>query len=141
MGSKGRAIIFEETETGCLVPTNMKLNQDGYFRKAWGSCRKNERVAEMFHRFIWRARKGEIPDEYEINHLCGNRACQNVDHMECIHGKEHAIKTNQERYADIKEAAKKHWLETRCTATELVNLFDRWSAYAWVREWKKDHVQ
>lgn len=133
---KSRAILFEKTDSGCLIPTNMKLNQDGYFRKAWGSYRAGDRVAEMFHRFIWRARKGVIPEGYEINHLCGNRACQNVEHMECIHGTEHAIKTNQERYASIKEAAYQHWLATGCTATELVQLFDRWTAYQWVREWK-----
>jgi hypothetical protein len=129
---KHSAIIFETTPTGCMVPTNKKLNADGYYRRRWA-----DNTMEMFHRFIWRARKGEIPEGYEINHLCSNRACQNVDHMECIPGKDHAIKTNQERYAPIKEAAKRYWLEHRCTATELSQMFKRTTAFEWVREWKR----
>jgi hypothetical protein len=69
----------------------MKLNVDGYFRKRWHP------EMEMFHRFMWRAHKGPIPEGHEINHLCGNRACQNVNHMECIDGLEHAVKTNRDR--------------------------------------------
>lgn len=107
----------------------MKLNQDGYFRKRWGH------TAEMFHRFIWRARKGEIPEGYEINHLCKNRACQNVEHMECIHGREHAIKTNQERYADEQDYAKDLWLRTGCRPSDLAKAFGH-RAYGWVRNWK-----
>ena len=29
---RGKEIIFETTESGCIVPTSHKLNQDGYFR-------------------------------------------------------------------------------------------------------------
>lgn len=130
---KHNAIIFETTPTGCMVPTNKKLNADGYYRRRWA-----DNTFEMFHRFIWKARKGTIPDGYEINHLCGNRACQNVDHLECIPGKEHTIKTNKERYADIKNAAKQFWIETGCTATLLVEKFKRTTAFKWVREWKRE---
>ena len=112
----------------------MRVNQDGYFRKRWPDA------AEMFHRFIWRARKGPIPDGYEINHLCGNRACQNGEHLECIDGTEHAIKTNSERYAHEKVEAKKVWEETRCTPTHLKTIYGA-RAYGWVREWKRERAQ
>lgn len=128
---KARAIVFETTDSGCMIPTNMKLNQDGYFRKLWSDG------PEMFHRFIWKARKGDIPEGYEINHLCGNRACQNVEHMECIHGSEHAIKTNKERYAVYRQWAFHEWITTNCSATDLVKTYG-WSAYKWVREWKQN---
>jgi hypothetical protein len=91
MDKRATAIRFAEFDGGCMVPMNFKLNADGYFRKLFKDGH------EMFHRFIWRARKGPIPEGFEINHLCGNRACQNVEHMECIHGSEHASKTNMER--------------------------------------------
>lgn len=60
----------------------------------------------MFHRIIWKMHKGSIPEGHEINHLCHNRACSNVDHMECIEGTEHAIKSNQERW--IRDDYQKH---------------------------------
>ncbi len=130
---KHTAIQFLAFENGCVIPINKKLNADGYYRRRWG-----DNSIEMFHRFIWRARKGPIPDGYEINHLCGNRACQNVDHMECIPGEEHAIKTNKERYSHIKREAKEYWLATGCTATALKEKFKRATAFNWVREWKRE---
>jgi hypothetical protein len=87
-----KPLVFVTLDNGCYVPLSHKLNADGYFRKRWG----NE--LEMFHRFIWKAHYGEIPEGYEINHLCGCRSCCNVKHLECIPGKEHAVKTNKERY-------------------------------------------
>ena len=134
---KARSIRFETTNSGCYVPANMKLNPDGYFRKAW--FLDHVKQVEMFHRFIWRAKNGEIPEGYEINHLCKNRACQNVDHMECIDGKEHTIKTNQERYADEQSYAKDLWIRTGCRPTDLVESFG-WRAYGWVRGWKQGGV-
>jgi hypothetical protein len=131
MGRPAIAIRFVELDEGCLVPLNIRMNQDGYFRKRWSG------EAEMFHRFIWRARKGPIPEGFEINHLCGNRACQNVEHFECICGTEHAVKTNQERYTHEKVEARKLWEETECSATALKKLYG-WRAYGWVREWKAD---
>lgn len=29
---RGKKLILEATETGCIIPTSHKLNQDGYFR-------------------------------------------------------------------------------------------------------------
>lgn len=127
-----KPLVFVTTEDGCYIPLSHKLNQDGYFRKRWGD------TLEMFHRFIWRARKGEIPEGYEINHLCGNRACQNIEHLECISGHEHAIKTNKERYSYIHTEAFKKWKETQCSPTELSKEYG-WSAYKWVRQWKENN--
>jgi hypothetical protein len=127
-----KPIVFVTTEEGCFIPLSHKLNHDGYFRKRWGN------TLEMFHRFIWRAKKGEIPEGYEINHLCGNRACQNIDHLECITGHEHAVKTNKERYSHLKkDEAFKSWKDTGCSAATLSRTYG-WSAYRWVREWKNN---
>lgn len=131
MGRPAIAIKFIEFDGGCQVPLNMRMNKDGYFRKRWHPD------IEMFHRFIWRARKGEIPEGYEINHLCQNRACQNVEHMECIDGTEHAVKTNVGRYTHIHEEARKVWESTKCKATDLAKIYG-WSAYGWVRQWKAE---
>lgn len=88
-----RTKVFQTTKDGCIVCTSHKHNKDGYLRIYHG----NKNV--MHHRFVWELRKGVIPTGHEINHLCGNRACQNVEHLECISGVEHTIKTNIERYS------------------------------------------
>lgn len=89
---------FHKMPTGCIVCVSHKKNQDGYFRYTVGSSRKpKERKAFMFHRWVWEQHRGEIPEGYEIDHLCRNRGCCNIEHLQRISGKEHAVKTNRER--------------------------------------------
>jgi hypothetical protein len=88
-----RIKVFQTTTNGCIVCTSHKHNRDGYLR----TYNVNKNV--LHHRFVWELRVGPIPEGHEINHLCGNRACQNVEHLECISGLEHTIKTNVERYS------------------------------------------
>lgn len=61
----------------CIVWVAAKT-RDGYgLFKLDGSMRLAHRVA-----FIWW--RGEIPEGTEIDHLCRNRACVNVDHLEAV---------------------------------------------------------
>lgn len=39
---------------------------------------------EPGHRYSYREFKGEIPDGYEIDHLCMTRICVNPDHLEAV---------------------------------------------------------
>ena len=96
MKFKNESLLFRTLPTGCYIIVNKKVNHDGYFRKRWGNSK--EGLIEMFHRFIWKINKGDIPDGYEINHLCNNRGCCNIDHLECIPKSEHLVKTNRYRY-------------------------------------------
>lgn len=87
-----KELIFSYTSIGCIVPTSHKLNKDGYFRKMIDG-----QTWRMYHRYVWEQANGPIPDEYEIDHLCKNRACCNIEHHQCIHKKEHRRKDNMER--------------------------------------------
>lgn len=98
MKFKNEGLIFRRLPTDCWVITNKKLNRDGYYRKVWGNSRKSNKEVEMFHRFIWRAHHGDIPAGYEINHKCNNRACCNIEHLECLSREEHLILTNKYRW-------------------------------------------
>lgn len=69
---RGKKLILEATETGCIIPTSHKLNQDGYFRK------RTNGVLEMYHRTVWTKANGQIPEGFEVDHKCRNRACCNV---------------------------------------------------------------
>ena len=83
-------------EGGCIVCTSHKLNLDGYLRK-----HNNGRGLTMWHRKVWEDENGTIPDGYEIDHLCKNRACFNIEHLQMITTHDHRVKDNIERYADI----------------------------------------
>lgn len=52
----------------------------------------------MLHRLEWEKVNSPIPEGYEINHLCKNRECCNVNHMEVISRSEHKSKDNSQRY-------------------------------------------
>ena len=109
MPVQSKPMVFIELDTGCFVCVTHLHNKDGYLRKAWGSRHKGQRVAEMFHRFIYRAHNGEIPEGYEVDHICENRACCNPNHLQAIPGDEHARKTNRTRYAARLAEAKDFW--------------------------------
>ena len=77
--------------TKCIEIPELKTNHDGYVRL------NTRNGGRMLHRLVWESVNGPVPDGYEIHHKCGNRACQNLTHLECIHGSEHATLTNKER--------------------------------------------
>lgn len=135
-------MFFVTLENGCMVCLSHLTNQDGYLRKSWGSSRKAGRVLEMFHRFIFRAHKGEIPEDYEVDHLCKNRACANPDHLQAIPGDVHAVETNRNRYHGRKTQAYEYWKENRPTGVSLAEAFgvSFSSACEWIRQWKKESL-
>lgn len=123
------------TETDCIIPSNRKLNQDGYYR-AWNGSRH-----VMWHRHIYELHNGPLPQGYEIHHKCYNRACINLDHLEALPGREHTAQGNRERYLDRYSAAKAYWLRARCTGTALGEKFGvSWSCGClWVKKWSITH--
>jgi hypothetical protein len=64
------------SESGCLEWS--KKIQNGYGRVRFLST---EYAA---HRVAWWLANGEIPDQMVIDHLCRNRRCANVDHLEVV---------------------------------------------------------
>lgn len=41
------------------------------------------------HRMMWETFIGEIPDGYEVHHVCGNRRCVNPYHLETLSKHDH----------------------------------------------------
>lgn len=95
-----KELRLERTEEGCLVPISHRLNHDGYFRK------RIKGSLVMYHRHVWSEVKGEIPEGFEIDHKCKNRACCEVSHLQCLSNKEHTIKDNTGRYSDKRREAR-----------------------------------
>lgn len=124
MARPSMALRFEELDTGCFVCVSHKTNPDGYFRKLWGNSR-GEHTHEMFHRFIYRAHNNldVIPEGFEIDHICRNRACCNPKHLQLLDRTTHLIQTNRYRYSPRLAAALSYWRLTNCTGTRLGEMF------------------
>lgn len=136
-----RPMVFIRTDNGCLICISHKLNHDGYLRKLWKKA--GVPVSEMFHRFIYRAHKGEIPEGCEVDHICNVRPCCNPDHLQVLSRSEHLDKTNRNRYADRKSQAKAYWEEHKPKGVTLGELFgvSFSSACRWIREWSSPTPQ
>ena len=124
-----RPLRFIRTPGGCFVCCSHKHNPDGYFRKGWADGH------EMFHRFIYRARVGPIPEGWEVDHKCGNRACCNPDHLEATPRSDHLRLTNRFRYREREDRALAYWGTNGGTATALAAKFGVTvsSAARWIR--------
>ena len=88
-------IILKYTDDGCLVCTSHKMNPDGYFRKRING----EKM--MYHRHIWEKYNGPIPEGYEVDHLCKNRGCCKIGHLQILLTSEHRSKDGMERYGNF----------------------------------------
>lgn len=86
----------------CLDPGFGYENGDGYVR-VWDIPKPQGGKLVMRHRWFWELFHGPIPAGYEVNHLCKNRRCCNVNHLECIPAKDHRSKDNGERYRSVIE--------------------------------------
>ena len=136
---RGKPIEFKVEPDGCIVPTSHKLNKDGYFRtRDYRVTKAGRKPLIMYHRLVWEEHKGEIPDGFEVDHKCRNRACCNIDHLQMLSGREHAVKTNSERYSDRKEAARVYWEINKCSGAFLAKEFgvSFSSACRWIKGWK-----
>lgn len=130
-----KPLVAVTLQSGCFIPLSHALNQDGYFRK------RSANDIEMFHRTMWRHHGGVIPEGYEIDHICGNRACFNVKHLRTLIRKDHLIHTNKTRYSSRKKRAYEAWVSSdqTLTGTELGKMFGVTysTGCRWVREWIK----
>lgn len=69
----------------CVVWTGA-LNSRGY------GVYRHEGRAALVHRVAWVDAHGEIPDGLTVDHLCLNRRCVNVDHLELVTYSENSIR-------------------------------------------------
>ncbi len=72
----------------CLVWTGAK-SVDGYGRIRYRG------EARSVHRVAWERRYGSEPEGLELDHLCRNRACINVAHLEPVTHAENMRRTRQ----------------------------------------------
>jgi hypothetical protein len=74
-----------EVETGCWIWLG-HINSGGYGTTSRQSNGVRRRLKA--HRAFYEEARGPIPDGMQLDHLCGNRACVNPDHLEPVSGVE-----------------------------------------------------
>lgn len=67
---------LEPDENGCL-------NFTGSLRSGYGKISTPEGPRQA-HRVLWEAERGPIPPGLDLDHLCRNRRCCNLDHLEPV---------------------------------------------------------
>jgi DNA-binding MarR family transcriptional regulator len=76
-----------------LEPTDFTVEPNGCWNWAGrpgvgGYCVVNRNGADgakqMAHRYVFEQLGGDIPDGLELDHLCRNRRCVNIDHLEPV---------------------------------------------------------
>lgn len=72
----------ELRDDGCIEWVGGKT-RGGYGNFTAVTKRGGEKKA-MAHRWVWERYVGPIPEGYDIDHLCRNRACVNPDHLEPV---------------------------------------------------------
>lgn len=77
--ARGPAYVEEDRghDTPCWI---WRLTTNG---KGYGVAWNGERTAGA-HRVFFERAKGDIPSGCELDHLCGQRACVNPDHLEAV---------------------------------------------------------
>lgn len=70
------AKVGEPDSSGCRNWTGYKSNGYGQFYVG-GKYR-------AAHKYIYESVHGPVPDGLELDHLCANRSCVNLDHLEAV---------------------------------------------------------
>lgn len=71
------------------------LTANGYARTPTSEGRR------LAHRAAWEKAHGPIPAGKQIHHVCGNRACINVDHLEVLEPAEHNGRHRKCEHGDV----------------------------------------
>lgn len=101
----------------CIDPGFGYENGDGYVR-VWDIPKSQGGKLVMRHRWFWETFVSPIPDGHEVDHLCKNRRCCNINHLQVLTKSAHRSKDNELRYAERFKKFKEYYLSNELTDSQ-----------------------
>jgi hypothetical protein len=141
--SPQRPIVFRRVPNPlnaqpCVEIVSHARNRDGYvsIRPRRGPIGRNTGA----HRLAYASKFGPIPKGYEVDHICGNRACCNRRHLRLLTVREHKQVTNATRNDARLEEAHCYWLIHQCSGAELARQFgvSPVTGWRWIKQFRAD---
>ena len=77
-------LLVVDAKTNCHVWTGHTVGK-GYGHVNFG------RRMWLVHRLVWNHLKGRIPKGLQLDHLCGNKRCANVEHLRACTARENTL--------------------------------------------------
>lgn len=74
------------TDSGCEQWTGQISGGYGVVLAGWRQTprRKRRQVYRLVHRVYWEQQRGPVPRSLCLDHVCRNRACRNLSHLEIV---------------------------------------------------------
>lgn len=74
---------FVPDSNGCYIST-YSVASHGYAQVGWRDFVTKKNDATTAHRAAWTHVHGQIPERMDIDHICRNHRCVNVDHLRLL---------------------------------------------------------
>jgi hypothetical protein len=68
--------------------------------RGYGTVGVGNKKTALVHRVVYQATVGDIPADLTIDHLCRNKTCVNVEHMDVVTRAENSRRAHESRYQD-----------------------------------------
>ena len=128
---------------GCIADVAHKVDENQYL--PWNRQVNGIAKNDYAHRVVFRAHHGadSLNDGLEVDHICGNTYCLNIDHL---HPVEKSFNVSQARiYAENRKViqAEFYWHErSRCDAAELAEVMkiSKSRATSLIKEWRSKEI-
>lgn len=87
--SKSKPVGYVVTESGCWEWVG-RIGSDGYGR--WTRHVGGRTIGTTAHRALWERTLGPLSDDLDLDHLCRNRGCVRLDHLEPVSRRENVLR-------------------------------------------------
>lgn len=99
-----RVLSRVRREGTCIVSTYSR-GSHGYAQVGWTEPGAKRSTMALCHRVVWIAAHGPIPEGMHVDHICRNRPCINIDHLQLLTHAENSAQggaTIRERFTHCK---------------------------------------